>query len=79
MPDRAMALLPDFCMPPLKKRPVWLDVYNIVLIQPTEAYMHKVIIGISAASAFMFIGTLDADAAKISGNFCWCRCASGML
>jgi hypothetical protein len=63
----------------LLKRAVWLDVYNIALIQPMEAYMRKVIIGISAAIALLFIGTLDADAAKISGNFCWCRCASGML
>jgi hypothetical protein len=32
--------------------------------------MRKVIIGISAAIALLFIGTLDADAARIEGNFC---------
>jgi hypothetical protein len=36
--------------------------------------MRKIIIGISAAIALSFIGTLDADAAKISGNFC---CGAG--
>jgi hypothetical protein len=36
--------------------------------------MRKVIIGISAAIALLFIGTLDADAAKISGSFC---CGAG--
>jgi hypothetical protein len=36
--------------------------------------MRKVIIGISAAISLLFVGTLDADAAKISGNFC---CGAG--
>jgi hypothetical protein len=42
--------------------------------------MRKAIVGISGAIALMFMGTLDADAAKISGNFCLRRgCASGVL
>jgi hypothetical protein len=32
--------------------------------------MRKIIVGISTAIALLFIGTLDADAAKISGSFC---------
>jgi hypothetical protein len=36
--------------------------------------MRKVTIGISAAIALLFIGTLDADAARISGSFC---CGAG--
>jgi hypothetical protein len=36
--------------------------------------MRKVIIGIPAVIALLFVGILDADAAKISGNFC---CGSG--
>ena len=39
-----------------------------------EEYMRNVIVGISAAIALLFIGTLDADAAKISGSFC---CGAG--
>ena len=40
--------------------------------------MRKATIGISAAISLLFIGAFDADAAKISGNFCcgvgigWC-------
>ena len=41
--------------------------------------MRKATIGISAAILLLFIGAFDADAAKISGNFCcgvagigWC-------
>jgi hypothetical protein len=33
--------------------------------------MRKATIGISAAILLLFIGAFDADAAKISGNFCY--------
>ena len=42
--------------------------------------MRNVVSGISAAIALVFMGTSDADAAKISGNFLLRRrCASGVL